>query len=116
MVSRVVPGMSLTMARSAADDGHGDAFFQRVAHLERADQAADLVGKRRNGVLQTVTVGKFEVFVAEIQFQFEQSGKIDKFLPQRLQFACISASHLADCQRVRHLRTRIDKVSDGFGL
>ena len=100
-----------------ADDGHGDAVFQRIAQAEGVDEAGDgmlyLCGERDElgavGKLQLLVVGK-------VQLQLDEGGDMQQLVAQGAQLPAESAPHLAHRQAMLCLRGRSDKIGHGFCL
>ena len=70
-----------------ADDGHGNAAFQRVAQFETLAESPDVLRHLLGQLQQVRAVGKLDVLVVgEVQFQFEHRGYVYEFLAQAAQF------------------------------
>ena len=57
-----------------SDDGDGDSTFEGIAHVERLPQSGDSGVDLRGKGMETAPVGKLNVFVTEVEFQFQQRG------------------------------------------
>ena len=96
MVSRVVPGIADTMARSSlsralsrgrltrigpAYDG-GSTRFHHIAQVKRLDKIRDYFLNFYYQRTQFSMVGKFHIFFPEVELQFYEGSKINQLLSQ----------------------------------
>ena len=129
IVSRVVPAMSDTRARSSPSRRFRrvllptlgsptitTAFFDGVAESERVRQACDFSFDAVHHLPQACTVGELNVFFRKVEFEFEEGGQLQQFVAQRTQCRRISAPHLGRGHGVRSPGIGSDQIGDGFGL
>lgn len=66
-----------------ADDGHGNALFQRVSRQERVGEGRDAVIDMLCELDKLRSVSEFELLmVAEVQLQFEQRSHLQQLFAQ----------------------------------
>ena len=100
----------------AADDCDGDTLLDGVAQGEGVDQPVDLRTDPLHCSAEFRAVGEFDLFLAEIEFEFEQRGEPQQLAAQRFQLGGVTAAHLVGGQCMCRTRTRSDQVGDRFGL
>ena len=99
-----------------AHDRHGDAVAYGIARLERVGKrgaAPDHLVQQR---CKPVPVGKFHLFLAEVEFQFDERGEFKEFRTDFGKFGGITAAQLVQGDPVLRLRARCDEVGYRLGL
>ncbi|MNX97309.1 hypothetical protein D3C86_1296670 [compost metagenome] len=69
-----------------------------------------------NQLFECGTICKLNIFIREVQFQFDQCGKLYEFISQSLQFGTDPPAHLAEGNLVRSFIFSSDQVGNGFCL
>lgn len=85
---RGFPGIGPT-----GDDGI-DAVFQHIAQLEGIDQCLEQGTYLFDELFQGVAVREFHIFLAEVELQLDEAGKIHQLLPQVGDFMRKAPPHL----------------------
>ena len=62
------------------------------------------------------TVGELHILLREVEFEFEESGQVEQFVAQAVQFGRVASAHLVHGDAVRGAVRRGDDVGDTFGL
>ena len=100
-----------------ADESHGDAVLEGIAHTEGADEPGDDNADVDGEVLQLTAVGKFEVFVVgEVELEFHQGGDVEELVAEGGELLAEAAAHLVHRHAVGGCGRRGDEVGHGFGL
>ena len=99
-----------------ADYGHRDSVFESISKSERFDKPRHLNTQPVHKVAQLAAVGKFDILFAEVEFKFEQCGKVDKLLAEAGKHVDIPTTELAERQLVCRSIGGIDEVGDSLDL
>ena len=61
-------------------------------------------------------VSELDIFLREVEFQFEEACEVEQLLSELLEFLSIATAELADGETVLSGCDGVDEVGDGFGL
>ena len=105
----------LACVGATCDDGE-DAFFDGIAKAEAVDETVgDLLDALDHGE-ELVAVCKLYVLFREVEFQFEEGGKVEKFVAEAFDFGGHAAAHLLEGDGVGTGGGGSDEVGDGLCL
>ena len=80
------------------------------------EQFVDAPEQFANVAAVPVAVGKFHIFLAEVQFELHQGRVFDEGITEALDFPAEPATELLQGQAMGPGMVGVDEVSDGLGL
>ena len=97
-------------------DSDRNALLDGVAQGERVAQAVDFRSDLLHRMAQGPAVGKFDILLREVEFQFEQGSQVQQTVAERLESRGVAAAHLVRGQGMCGPRRGGDQITDGLGL
>ena len=100
----------------AAGDDRSDPLLDGIAQLKGGYQLPQQLPQFGYQQFQVVALGKFDVFLAKVEFQFDQAREVNQFLPQRFQPVAVAAAHLQHRLPVGSLAACRDEIGYRLSL
>ncbi len=99
-----------------ADDCHRDAITDGLTRAEGVGQTHNLGIDLTGNVEQFRAIGKLNILLAEIEFEFEQRRKTEQLVVQSVELAADAALHLTEGKTMGGGILCRNEVGHGFGL